>query len=74
MRPVGNAGRANMWHGGLIAGTSTLLVRRHDGLNWAVLFNTDRNSEDKVLSGLIDSLIHQAADAVKDWPNRDLFR
>ncbi|MBC8116897.1 MAG: beta-lactamase family protein, partial [Candidatus Saccharimonas sp.] len=60
VRPVGNDGRANVWHGGLIAGTSTLLVRRHDGLNWAVLFNTDRNSEDKVLSGLIDPLIHQA--------------
>lgn len=74
VRPVGNEGRANMWHAGLIAGTSTLLVRRHDGLNWAVLFNTDRNSEDKVLSGLIDPLIHQAADAVRVWPKRDLFR
>ena len=73
VRPVGNEGRANVWHTGLIAGTSTLLVRRHDGLNWAVLFNTDRNADDKVLSGLIDPLIHQAADAVKDWPNRDLF-
>ncbi len=74
VRPVGNDGRANVWHAGLIAGTSTLLVRRHDGLNWAVLFNTDQNAEGKVLSGLIDPLIHQAADAVKVWPKRDLFR
>lgn len=67
VRPVGNAGNANAWHSGLIAGTSTLLVRRHDGLNWAVLFNTESNSEGKSLSGLIDPLVHQAADAVQDW-------
>ena len=70
VRPVGNQGRANTWHGGLIAGTSSLLVRRHDGLNWAVLFNTDRDQKEKVLSDLIDPLVHQAADAVRHWPDR----
>lgn len=68
LRPIGNEGRANVWHSGLITGTSTILVRRHDGLNWAVLFNTDRDHEGKVLSGLIDPLVHQAADAVQTWP------
>lgn len=68
VRPVRRGNGANIWHDGLIAGTSALLVRRHDGLNWAVLFNTDRTAEGKVLSGLIDPLIHQAADAVRDWP------
>jgi N-acyl-D-amino-acid deacylase len=68
VRPVGDEGRASTWHGGLIAGTSTLFVRRHDGVNWAVLFNTDSNAEGKTLSSLIDPLVHQAADAVKRWP------
>ncbi len=68
VRPVGNTGRANTWHSGLIAGTSTILVRRHDGLNWAVLFNTEADPEGKTLSGLIDPLVHGAADAVKRWP------
>lgn len=69
VRPVGTDGLANTWHGGLIAGTSTLLVRRWDGLCWAVLFNTQENSEEKVLSGLIDGPMHKAAAEVKKWPS-----
>jgi CubicO group peptidase (beta-lactamase class C family) len=72
VRPVGNQGRANAWHSGLIAGTSTLLVRRHDGLNWVVLFNTDMDQAGKNLADEVDPLIHQAADAVKRWPDRAL--
>lgn len=68
VRPVGDDGRASTWHGGLIAGTSTLFVRRHDGVNWAVLFNTDSNAAGKTLSSLIDPLVHQAANAVQRWP------
>lgn len=68
VRPTGNSSRPNFWHTGLISGTSTLLVNRHDDLSWAVLFNTDFNSENKPLASLIDPLVHQAADAVKKWP------
>jgi N-acyl-D-amino-acid deacylase len=68
VRPVGDAGKANTWHTGLIAGTSALLVRRWDGLNWAVLFNTEANPKGDVLSGLIDGPMHHAANAVKAWP------
>jgi N-acyl-D-amino-acid deacylase len=68
VRPVGDEGRANIWHTGLIAGTTTLLVRRHDGLNWAVLFNTDSNPSGENLAGLIDPLVHAATDAVRHWP------
>lgn len=68
VRPVGTNGKANTWHNGLIAGTSALLVRRHDGLNWAVTFNSDRSRDGQVLANLIDPLIHRAADAVRDWP------
>jgi len=70
VRPVGR--RANHWHTGGLGGTSTLLVRRHDGLNWAVLFNTHA-SGGKALAGLIDPLVHKAANAVKQWPDTDLF-
>ena len=48
-----------------------LLVRRWDGLNWAVLFNTDGGA--KSLVGGIDPLVHEAADKVKEWPRTDLF-
>jgi N-acyl-D-amino-acid deacylase len=66
-------GKRNTWHTGYIVGENALLVRRFDGLNWAVLFNTDKNAEGKSLTGLIDSKLHKAADVVKKWPAGDLF-
>ena len=59
---------------GLIPGTSGILVRRHDGLDWAVLFNADRTPKGVPLASQIDSLVHVAADAVRTWPAYDLFR
>ncbi|MFO0954640.1 MAG: serine hydrolase domain-containing protein [Isosphaeraceae bacterium] len=72
VRPVGRRGR-NTWHTGSLPGTSTILVRRWDGLSWAVLFNTRDDPGGQFLAGKIDPLVHQAADAVKEWPDRDLF-
>jgi len=73
VRTVGREDRINAWHTGSLDGTSTMLVRRHDGLCWAVLFNSRNNQNGKILSGAIDPLVHQAADRVKRWPDRDLF-
>ncbi len=72
VRPIGKEGRANYWHTGSLPGTATLLVRRWDGLSWAVLFN--QRSEDRALpDGAIDPAMHRAADATADWPEEDLF-
>lgn len=68
VRPIGNTGRANIWHGGSLDGTSTLLVRRYDGLAWAVLFNSRDMPNKGTPTGVIDSLLHEAADAVQTWP------
>jgi N-acyl-D-amino-acid deacylase len=73
VRPAGRAGRANTWHTGLIPGTSAILVRRHDGLNWAVLFNTDSTAGGKFAAGAIDGPMHGAANAVTAWPEGDQF-
>ena len=67
IRPVGTEGKANTWHTGSLPGTSTLLVRRHDGLVWAAVFN-ERIKDDK-----FDPNLHREADAVKEWPKGDLF-
>ena len=64
----------NIWHNGSLAGTSTLLVRRHDGFSWAVLFNTDVSSDGGRLSELIDPEVHRAVDSIKVWPDEDLFK
>jgi CubicO group peptidase (beta-lactamase class C family) len=69
VRPIGDKGFCNIWHSGLLDGTSTLLVNRHDGLTWAVLFNSSRKKTGKKEpAAAIDSLMHEAADAVKIWP------
>lgn len=68
VRPVGDTGRCNFWHGGLLDGTSTLLVNRYDGLTWAVLFNSSKKTKKEEPAGAIDPLMHEAADAVTHWP------
>jgi N-acyl-D-amino-acid deacylase len=72
VRPVGHMGRANYWHTGSLPGTFTLLVRRFDGLSWAILFN-QRSSDPKLPDGDIDGALHRAADSVAEWPEHDLF-
>ena len=67
VRPVGADGKLNTWHTGALPGTSTLLVRRHDGLVWAALFNERLKNES------LDPALHKAADAVAEWPKGDLF-
>jgi hypothetical protein len=55
-----------------LPGTSTLLVRRWDGLSWAALFN-QRSDDKKLPDGAIDTALHRAADAVQEWPTANLF-
>ena len=63
----------NYSHAGGFDGTSTILSLRHDGLCWAVLFNTCPLADGNGPVGKIEPLIHQAANAVKQWPEHDLF-
>jgi N-acyl-D-amino-acid deacylase len=67
VRPNQSQGKPNIWHGGTLDGTSTLLVLRCDGLTWAVLFNK-RKTPSGEAAGVIDPLLHETADAVKRWP------
>ncbi len=66
-RPGSRTG-VNKWHNGLVSGTSTHFVCRHDGIVWAALFNSDANPKGEQFSGLIDPVMHQAVDAVREWP------
>ena len=74
VRPVaGQPDRFTKWHTGGLAGTSTLLVCRNDGIDWAALFNCDADKQGKAFADLIDPLLHKPADEIKDWPEVDLF-
>ncbi|MFN0056437.1 MAG: serine hydrolase domain-containing protein [Planctomycetales bacterium] len=73
VRPKGSAGESNQWHTGSLDGTSTLLVRRHDRINWAILVNTRNTPNRQPPSAIIDGKLHEAADRVTEWPAHDLW-
>jgi len=74
VRPVAERqGRYTKWHMGMLRGTSTLVVARDDGINWAVLFNSDSGRDGKEFAGLIDPLLHEPANRIKEWPDGDLY-
>lgn len=62
-------GLSTQWHTGSLDGTSTILVRRSDGLCWAVLFNT-RNGAPSAMapSRKVDQLVHETANKITEWP------
>lgn len=70
VRPIGST-RLNTWHLGYLPGSEAILVRRQDGLSWAILFNS--RSGEKRLAQAIDPLMHEVADQVRFWPEDDLF-
>ncbi len=70
VRPVGDD--ANWWHDGSLAGTSSILVRTHHGMAWAVLFNSrPRNWLEFTFE--FDDLMWQGVSEVAHWPSDDLF-
>jgi len=73
VRILNNTDQRNTWHTGGLSGTSTLLVRRYDRTNWAVLFNSRVGKSGRELAAAIDRNVHTAADQVKRWPNIDRF-
>ena len=72
VRRLPNAGEINTWHTGSLTGTSTILVRRHDGLNWAVLFNLRYGKNGKALATIVDPLVHRAANRISKWPQTSI--
>ncbi|TWT89441.1 serine hydrolase [Stieleria varia] len=60
--------RVNHWHGGSLPGTSTIMIRRHDGKNFVALLNCRQSPTPHSVSGAMDQLLHKMANEVKQWP------
>ncbi len=58
----------NHWHTGSLAGTATILIRRHDGKNFVALMNTRISPTTSHLGREIDRLLHLMANGVAEWP------
>lgn len=52
-------------HGGSLPGTATSMVRRDDGLCWAVVFNARLSPTVAHLATALNELLHEAADQAK---------
>jgi N-acyl-D-amino-acid deacylase len=72
VRPA-KEGRLTTWHTGSLPGTATILIRRYDGLNIAVLFNARVSPYAEHLTRALEGPLHAALDAVEVWPEEDLF-
>ena len=70
---VDESGQLTSSHGGSLPGTNTILIRRADRRNVALLFNTRISARvSRVVSAVLPSL-NQAIDAIEEWPTHDLF-
>lgn len=69
VRPNRRTGRATRWHTGALDGTSSILVRRGDGIAFAALFNARSDALGKDLAVAIDPLVHKAIARVRSWPD-----
>ena len=56
-----SGGRTNQWHSGSLPGTSTIMIRRHDGKNFVGLLNTRVTPTGKSLGLELDRLMHRVA-------------
>ena len=67
------SGNARASHGGSLPGTNTILIRRPDGRNIALLFNTRVTARlSRVVNAVLPRLT-EAIDDVEEWPEHDLF-
>ncbi len=68
----GTDGYGTWWRTGTLAGTSALVMRNRNGINWIVLINTTTKGKSKIHNE-ISKTMFGAVKSVKDWPEYDLF-
>lgn len=66
VRPIKD--KKTTWHTGSLPGTATILIRRYDGLNIAVLFNSRVSPTASHLTRELEGPLHGALDEVREWP------
>ncbi len=64
-------GRPNYWHSGSLPGTSSVLVRTHDGFGWAALANS--RPADVAARDMLDRLMWDIKRQISYWPPGSLF-
>lgn len=74
VRPLAGEDTYNAWHAGSLWGSSSCVVRRHDGVNAAILFNKREDDSGKILAmSFVDDHLHNLIDSVPVWYRGNLF-
>ena len=54
------------------AGTSALIMRNKNGINWVVLMNTSTKGKSRIHNE-VSKIMFKAVRSVEEWPDYDLF-
>lgn len=68
----GTDGYGTWWRTGTMSGTSALLMRHKNDINWVMLVNTSTPKESKIHND-ISLTMFSALRTVKEWPGNDMF-
>lgn len=68
----GTDGKGTWWRTGTLTGTSALIVRQNNGINWIIVTNTTTWKRSRIHSETSRTMF-RAVYSVKDWPEYDLF-
>lgn len=60
------------WRTGYLTGSSALMVRQQDGLNWVIMLNTSTYKHSRI-HRYVSGMMFNAVNRVHDWPTIDLF-
>jgi CubicO group peptidase (beta-lactamase class C family) len=68
----GTDGYGTWWRTGTIAGSSALIMRHKNELNWVMLVNTSTKKKSKIHND-ISRTMFKALRSVEEWPGNDMF-
>jgi CubicO group peptidase (beta-lactamase class C family) len=68
----GSDGRGTWWRTGTLTGSSALMVRQGNGINWIIVMNTTTYKKSKIHRESSRTMF-RAVNAVRRWPEYDLF-
>jgi CubicO group peptidase (beta-lactamase class C family) len=60
------------WRTGYLTGSSALMVRQNDGINWVIMMNTSTYKDSRI-HRYTSRMMFEAVNSVKQWPMVDFF-
>lgn len=69
----GTDGYGNWWRTGTLSGTTALVLRQRNNINWVILLNTTTNRRSRIHSD-ISRLMFESVATIEKWPQEDLFK